>query len=48
MAPRLRLIHSKAQRAAGIADGMAQGIEGHISDPPKVLASDTASDLGRG
>ena len=45
MAPRLRLIHSKAQRAAGIADGTAQGIEGHISDPPKVLASDTATDM---
>ena len=37
MPPRLRLAPSKAQRAAGIADGTAQGIDGHVSDPPKVI-----------
>ena len=40
MAPRLQLIHSKVQHAAAIADGTAQGIEGHVADPPKVLSSE--------
>lgn len=48
MAPRLRLIPSKAQRAADIADGTAQGIEGHVADPPKVLTSDTTTDMAVG
>ena len=38
---------SKAQCAAGIADGTAQGIEGHVADPPKVLTSDTTTDMAR-
>ena len=45
MALCLCLILSKAQHAAGIANGTPQGIEGHISDPPKVLASDTATNI---
>ena len=48
MAPRLRLIPSKAQCAADIADGTAQGIEGHVADPPKVLTSDTTTDMAVG
>lgn len=45
MAPRLQLIHSKVQRAAAIADGTAQGIEGHVADPPKVLSSENDLDM---
>ena len=47
MAPRLELIHSKVQCAAAIADGTAQGIEGHVADPPKVLSSENDLDVCR-
>ena len=47
MAPHLELIHSKVQCAAAIADGTAQGIEGHVADPPKVLSSENDLDVCR-
>ena len=43
--PCLELIHSKVQYAAAIVDGTAQGIEGHVADPPKVLSSENDLDM---